>query len=388
MTIPLAPPLERTSPAFPDQLDNYFLEWIPDFTLALDQEIERINSFAFGSYSATSTTSLTVGTGSKTLTVEPGKGFTLGQPVLIASTAAPSTYMNGQVTAYDSTTGVMTVNVTSISGSGTAASWSVSVSAVVLVSAAKIAQRTITGTDTLTAGDFGKLVNLNGTFTLTPDAAATLGAGWWCWLRNVGTGTPTLDPTGAETVDGVASGPVRGTILLVCDGTGFTAVKQGPFTTTEVLTSGTSWTAPLGVRTLHARGQGGTGGKGGGSPASGGGGGGGFDVTVPIAPGAAYAYAIGAAGVDGTAAGNGSPGGSTTLTVNGTTYTADGGGGGVGAGASGTPSLGGSGSGTGALILRGGYGMSSGSSSYFGRGALNYLTSTSATSAGVLILEY
>lgn len=182
MTIPLLPSLERTSPTFAADLDAFFLTQLPATIPAFNAEVARINNVAFGSYSATSTTSLTVSTGSKSLTVEAGKGFTLGQPVLIASTAAPSTYMNGQVTAYDSVTGAMTVNVTAISGSGTAAAWSVSVSAVVLVSAAKISQRTITGTDTLTASDFGKLVNLSGTFTLTPDAAATLGAGWWCWF--------------------------------------------------------------------------------------------------------------------------------------------------------------------------------------------------------------
>jgi len=335
MTIPLLPPLERTSPTFAADLDAFFLTQLPATIPAFNAEMERVNNFAFGSYSATSTTSLSIGTGSKSLTIETGKGFTIGQPVLIASTAAPSNYMNGQVTAYNSTTGAMTVNVTNIGGSGTIASWAVSVSAVVLATAPSLAQRTITGADTLIASDQGKLINCSGTFTLAVTAAATLGNGWWCYVRDTGTGVITLDPNGSETVDGVTSGQVRDTILLACNGTSFTAIKVGPFSVIDVLTSGTSWTAPLGVRRARVRGTGGGGGGGRGATDTnvdigcGGGGAGTFDVTVPISPGTAYTYAIGAAGTA-AAAGNtpGNAGGATTLTVNGTTYTANGGSGG------------------------------------------------------------
>lgn len=374
-------PIERTDPDFRDLLDALFLTEMPAAFEAFNAEIDRINAFAFGSYSATSTTSLTIGSGSKTLTVEPGKGFTEGQPVLITNSAMPSNYMNGRVTSYDSTTGAMTVNVTDTAGGGTAATWSVSISAVVMVTGSPIKQRTVAGAGALTVSDFGKLINLNGTFTLTPDAAATLGAGWWCWLRNVGTGTPTLDPTGAETVDGVASGAVRGTVLLICDGAGFTAIKQGPFTTTEVLTSGTSWTAPLGVRNARVRGEGGAGSAGGGGLAFGGGGGGGFDVRFLTSPGTTHACAIGAQGAPVSAPSTGNTGGSTTFTANGITYTALGGGGGTGsAGGSGGGS-----SGAGALLLRGSNGWSSAASSpVTGNGALNY----NFGSGGCIVLEY
>ena len=36
----------------------------------------------------------------------------------------------------------------------------------------------------LGAADQGKYIKLNGNFTQTFDAAATLGAGWWCYLEN------------------------------------------------------------------------------------------------------------------------------------------------------------------------------------------------------------
>lgn len=79
--------------------------------------------------SATSTTSLTIGTGSKSLTLaQTGKSFVIGQPVIIASTAVPTNWMAGTITAFNSGTGAMTVGVTLTNGSGTVADWSVALS--------------------------------------------------------------------------------------------------------------------------------------------------------------------------------------------------------------------------------------------------------------------
>jgi hypothetical protein len=75
------------------------------------------------SLTSTSTTSLAIGTGSKTLTVQTGLGYVIGYPVRIASVASPSNFMDGIVTAYNIDTGSMTVNVLSVGGSGTIASW-------------------------------------------------------------------------------------------------------------------------------------------------------------------------------------------------------------------------------------------------------------------------
>lgn len=78
------------------------------------------------SLSATSTTSLTIGTGSKSLTLaQTGKGFNVNSYVTIASTANPANFMFGQITAFTAATGAMTVNVLSVGGSGTLASWSI-----------------------------------------------------------------------------------------------------------------------------------------------------------------------------------------------------------------------------------------------------------------------
>jgi hypothetical protein len=80
--------------------------------------------------SATSTASLTIGTGARSPDlVQAGKAFSLGQNVVIASTASPSNRMTGIITAFNSGTGAMTVNVTYTEGSGTFAAWTVSLSA-------------------------------------------------------------------------------------------------------------------------------------------------------------------------------------------------------------------------------------------------------------------
>lgn len=77
---------------------------------------------------ATSTTSDTIALGSTTITIQTGKALVVGMFVLQASTALVSDYMIGQITAYDSGTGVLTHNVLKINGSGTYAAWTISLS--------------------------------------------------------------------------------------------------------------------------------------------------------------------------------------------------------------------------------------------------------------------
>lgn len=75
---------------------------------------------------------------------------------------------------------------------------------------------------TVTSSDLGKIVNcIANTFTVSLTAAATLGAGFNCWVWNTGTGVITIDPNGAETIDGVSTLTLRqgeGT-QIVCNGT-------------------------------------------------------------------------------------------------------------------------------------------------------------------------
>lgn len=77
-------------------------------------------------YSTTSATSLTISVGSKTFTVSQGLAYIAGQQIVITFNA--SNLMNGVVDSYNTSTGVMTSTVSSVTGSGTYSSWAVSLS--------------------------------------------------------------------------------------------------------------------------------------------------------------------------------------------------------------------------------------------------------------------
>ena len=102
----------------------------------------------------TSSTSLTIGTGSKTFTTQSGKAWVVGQFVVAADAAAPSTnWMVGQITAYSGTT--LTIDVNQIGGSGTIANWSIG-----LTGSTKIPAQ---------AGNAGKYLKTDGTTTSWAD---------------------------------------------------------------------------------------------------------------------------------------------------------------------------------------------------------------------------
>lgn len=77
---------------------------------------------------ATSSTAATIATGPVTLIIQTGKTIPLGASMKWANTAAPSNWGHGDVTAYNSGTGSLTINTQRIQGSGTASTWTVSLS--------------------------------------------------------------------------------------------------------------------------------------------------------------------------------------------------------------------------------------------------------------------
>lgn len=81
---------------------------------------------AAGSRFGTSTSNVTIGTGSKSFTTQTGLGFGAGMFVSISSSASPANYVHGQVTSYNSGTGALVVNVLDVGGSGNFASWNIS----------------------------------------------------------------------------------------------------------------------------------------------------------------------------------------------------------------------------------------------------------------------
>ena len=75
------------------------------------------------SQTATSTTTLTIGVGAKTLVIAGNKNITVGQWVLIQERANPANQMLGQITSYSG--GSLAVNVVAIGGSGIHSDWTI-----------------------------------------------------------------------------------------------------------------------------------------------------------------------------------------------------------------------------------------------------------------------
>lgn len=135
-----APPTRSDATNFNARADA-FLSALPTFATEANSLASEVNGYASNAAasaatatnapgtSATSTTSLAIGTGTKALTVQTGKAFVVGQWVTVTSTATPANWMHGQITAYTSGTGALTVNVTAVGGSGTYAAWTIGLSA-------------------------------------------------------------------------------------------------------------------------------------------------------------------------------------------------------------------------------------------------------------------
>lgn len=81
-----------------------------------------------------------------------------------------------------------------------------------------------TGAYTVVAGDLGTVINCTAnTFTVSLTAAATLGAGFHCWVWNTSNTSShviTIDPNGSETIDGATTLLLRRGegCRIVCDG--------------------------------------------------------------------------------------------------------------------------------------------------------------------------
>lgn len=137
---PLPTPVPQTSdPTNFDARADAFLVALPTFATeanALAEEVNEAETTVLGlissaGFSATSTTSLAVGEGTKSLTVQTGRGFVPGAQLIIANTAAPGTnYMYGSVTSYNSGTGALVaeVPIDGSRGTGTYTAWTVSLS--------------------------------------------------------------------------------------------------------------------------------------------------------------------------------------------------------------------------------------------------------------------
>lgn len=108
-------------------------EWNADIVTqnaAQSSALASLNALiAAAGFSGTSTTSNTVGTGSKTFTTQTGKAWVVGTRLVVVDDAAPTAnYMSGIVTAYNSGTGTLTATMDFSAGSGTKTAWTISLS--------------------------------------------------------------------------------------------------------------------------------------------------------------------------------------------------------------------------------------------------------------------
>ena len=136
----------------------------------------------------------------------------------VATTAKQDTLVSG--------TNIKTINGNTLLGSG-----DLVISGGGGASALTISNKT--AAYTVVAGDLGTIINCtSGTFSVSLTAAATLGAGFNCtiWNTNFGT-TITIDPSGAETIEGIASYKLNSGqgLRVICDGTKFFADSLRPF---------------------------------------------------------------------------------------------------------------------------------------------------------------
>lgn len=101
--------------------------YVANLPTALGDIVQEILDVKVG----TSSSSVTIGTGAKSLTTQAGLNFKAGDVIAVANTAAPQTNrMYGTVTSYNFATGALNFNVLGINGSGTFTAWAIAVGGV------------------------------------------------------------------------------------------------------------------------------------------------------------------------------------------------------------------------------------------------------------------
>lgn len=125
--IPPQPEISEGNKVFHEKSYNLYVWMRTKLAPAIEYLVSLIVNFVAGAYNATSTTSMVLGTGSKTITVQAGRSYVPGNPIRVAYTTDPNYYADGIVTAYNSTTGVLTFDSKIAPLTGTYANWTVSI---------------------------------------------------------------------------------------------------------------------------------------------------------------------------------------------------------------------------------------------------------------------
>jgi hypothetical protein len=114
-------PFTQSQPEFDANVQD-----LVDFITVLPDEINQFTEdLGTGSTNSNSVTSNTIGTGSKSFTVDTGKAYFAGQSLTIARTSAPTNRMFAVVDSYNSGTGALVVTSQAFEGSGTFTDWTI-----------------------------------------------------------------------------------------------------------------------------------------------------------------------------------------------------------------------------------------------------------------------
>jgi len=246
-------------------------------------------------------------TGSGTITIAGTLGEENGGTGLTGYTTGDLLYASGTDTLAKLGLG-SAAQILQVNSGGTQVEWADGGSRVETV--------TRTSNTILAAANNSNFIDItSGTFTQTFTSAATLGNGWFCYIRNSGTGDITLDPAGSETIDGLTTFKMypQEVRLIKSDGTNLTSTVLTSFYKTFTATG--TFTKPPGYASLAGMlwGGGGAGGLSSSTGESHGGGGACNLFNVPSSTlSASSSVVIGAGGAGQTVAGSAADTGGTS----------------------------------------------------------------------------
>lgn len=163
---------DAPSRAAPDTFSVKADAWVAAMALFTTEANATAAAMNLNDTTANSTTSVAIGTGAKTFTVDTGKSFEPGMSVKIASEANPSKWMHGDVTTYNTGTGELVTNILQVLSTGTYTDWVVTLSAPgsgVTAWAAKTGAHTALARENILCDTSG------GAFTVTLPAAPSVG---------------------------------------------------------------------------------------------------------------------------------------------------------------------------------------------------------------------
>lgn len=184
--------------------------------------------------------------GSNTFTVKNNIGGTI---VSVASGLADFIYLTNNSTIAGSWTSIVMGAGTSSANASALAGYGLTASGLTLNQTYTVVSYFSNATLPATA-QASFVVWASGVGTLTLPSASTVGANWFCMVRNDGTGILTLTPAGSDTIDGNATQQLQLTesLVLVSNGSGWNTFGYGrsnTFAYTQLVLSVTGGTTTL-----------------------------------------------------------------------------------------------------------------------------------------------